>query len=502
MNDVVEIGDPSKFFIEYTDEAGRFKRIYATEEQTDIIETSLTTSDNIMINALAGAAKTTTLQFLCKYLPEEQTLSLAFNKRIAEEMKKKLPPHVMPMTLNAVGHRAWGSAIGRKLLVESGKSYAILSTYVKEQSKSEQGDYYDNFGEILKAVQQAKIKGYIPKSFEKSGLISRDEFFASLEDDISPDLVDILLTQSIRQAYAGNIDFDDQIYMSTMFNATFPKFPRLMVDEVQDLSGINHAMLEKLVYGRLFAVGDPWQSMYAFRGSITGSMDKLRDKFNMKVMNLSVSFRCPQNIVKRAQSRVPHMKWFGTKEGTVEHRIKWGLEQIPDGAAIVCRNNAPLFSLALKLLANGRGVKLIGKDIGPGLIKVLRKVSTNDLLPQKEVLVKLEDMEHDLIAKGKDPDSTHDRFECLRVFAERGNTLGEAINYAKDLFSREGPIQLLSGHKAKGLEWDTVYHLDPWRIPSKYARSPEDLEQERNIDYVITTRAKETLVLVNMENLQ
>jgi superfamily I DNA/RNA helicase len=136
------------------------------------------------------------------------------------------------------------------------------------------------------------------------------------------------------------------------------------------------------------------------------------------------------------------------------------------------------------------------------LVKVLREVSPVDALPQEAVLEKLEDMEHEAIRKGKDPDSTHDRFECLRVFAERGTNLGEAISYAKDLFSREGPIQLLSGHKAKGLEWDVVYHLDPWRIPSKYARSDEDLEQEKNIDYVITTRAKATLVFVTMEGLR
>jgi superfamily I DNA/RNA helicase len=230
------------------------KRIDATEEQIAIIEAALQGPENIMINALAGAAKTTTLQFLCKYMPEEPTLSLAFNKRIAEEMKKKLPPHVQPMTLNAIGHRVWGAAVGRKLIVESNKSYTILTNYIKTQVKSEQSDYYDNFGETLKAVQQAKIKGYIPASFGKAGLVDRDTFFRDLEEDVNPELIDQLLTESIRQAYTGTIDFDDQIYMSTLFGGTFPIYPRIMVDEVQDLSHINHAMLEKLVRGRLFAV--------------------------------------------------------------------------------------------------------------------------------------------------------------------------------------------------------------------------------------------------------
>jgi len=64
----------------------------------------------------------------------------------------------------------------------------------------------------------------------------------------------------------------------------------------------------------------------------------------------------------------------------------------------------------------------------------------------------------------------------------------------------KGPIQLLSGHKAKGLEWETVYHLDPQRIPSPWSRSDEDLEQEFNVRYVIETRAKDALYFVRLDN--
>jgi hypothetical protein len=48
-------------------------------------------------------------------------------------------------------------------------------------------------------------------------------------------LIDSVLTDSIRLAYEGQIDFDDQIYMPTLFGGTFPRFPLVMVDEAQDL---------------------------------------------------------------------------------------------------------------------------------------------------------------------------------------------------------------------------------------------------------------------------
>ena len=50
-----------------------------------------------------------------------------------------------------------------------------------------------------------------------------------------------------------------------------------------------------------------------------------------------------------------------------------------------------------------------------------------------------------------------------------------------------------------------MLHLDPWRIPSKWARLAADdnnsvpLEQEYNLQYVIETRAKNTLILANLE---
>ena len=59
--------------------------LVATEEQAEIIDFALANPKrHILINALAGAAKTSTLRFLAKYLPTEPTLSVAFNKRIAD----------------------------------------------------------------------------------------------------------------------------------------------------------------------------------------------------------------------------------------------------------------------------------------------------------------------------------------------------------------------------------------------------------------------------------
>ncbi len=103
----------------------------ATEEQAAIIDFALANPQvNLIINALAGAAKTSTLRFLCKYLPVVPTLSLAFNKRIAEEMAKVLPGHVRCATMNSVGHRVWGAAIGKRLTLDTRKNYTIVKDII------------------------------------------------------------------------------------------------------------------------------------------------------------------------------------------------------------------------------------------------------------------------------------------------------------------------------------------------------------------------------------
>ena len=93
--------------------------IYATSEQGGHHRCRPLYEDNICINALAGAAKSTTLELICKYVTGIPILSLAFNKRIADEAFKRLPSHVECRTLNSLGHRVWAAVMGKRLVVDT-----------------------------------------------------------------------------------------------------------------------------------------------------------------------------------------------------------------------------------------------------------------------------------------------------------------------------------------------------------------------------------------------
>lgn len=473
-----------------------------TDEQLAIIDFAKNRPENLLISALAGAAKTTTLELICKALPSTPILSLAFNKRIADEMAKRLPGNVKAQTLNSVGHGVWMKACGR-LTLNARKIQDTYKIVLERKPKALRRELQEYWQDVINAIRAARQSGYIPPNAFASvhHPVGRDEFFGALDEELPDfvcDLVDEILTTSIEQAYAGAIDFDDQIYMPTLFGGSFPKYPLVMIDEAQDLSFINHAMLKKLVSSRLIAVGDPNQSIYGFRGAVSSGMSSLRAQYSMVELKLSTSFRCPISHVKRAWQRVPYMRWpEWAKEGEIHEHEHWSLADIPDGAAVICRNNAPLFKLGFILLRSGRGIRLVGTDIGPQLVRALKKLGP-ETLPQSEVIQAIARWEAERLKKSRATGSVVDRADCLRVFAENGQTLGAIVAYAEHIFKQEGPIQLMSGHKAKGLEFDTVFHLDPWRIPSKWA---EDTEQELNVLYVIETRAKHSLHTISMEGL-
>ena len=155
-------------------------------------------------------------------------------------------------------------------------------------------------------------------------------------------------------------------------------------------------------------------------------------------------------------------------------------------ATIICRNNAPLLRLAFKLISDGKSVSVVGSELGPKLVGIMKKLG-DSTMPRVKAFSAIEEWrEGKLVAGSK---SANDLADCMRVFAEHGDTLGSAIFYAEHIFKQSGTIRLLTGHKSKGLEFDNVFWLDPSLC--------DDREQDRNLAYVITTRSQNSLTMLD-----
>lgn len=473
-----------------------------TLEQLAIIHEAKASDRNLLITALAGAAKTSTLVLIANEL-KVNSLAISFNSRIAKEMKERLPGWVESRTLNSLGHKVWGDNKGRRPFVDTAKTFRLVKDFIESVTNGDDKSFlYERMGDLMRAVGGLKTAGYVPSSFKTATpLLSDDEAFAWLEDepsDIEWALIQRVLTQSVNEALGNDgkitIDFDDQLLMPTVFPVSFPLMPLVYVDEAQDLSALNHAMLAKFAKRRLIAVGDENQAIYGFRGAHEDSMSLLQHKFDMKPLVLSVSFRCPVSVVEVARQRAPHMQYpEWAKPGKVTHLSDWGTADLPDDAVILCRNNAPLFGMAITLLKNKRYPQLVGSDIGKTLIKWMGTLGDDDL-SQADALVALEAWAEAKKAKSRNPDKVDDQAACMAIFIEQGRTLGDAKAYAKAILEQSGPIKLMTIHKAKGLEWDNVFLLDADLIGHE--------GQEPNLRYVAVTRAKDTLTYIFTEGFK
>lgn len=482
-----------------------------TPQQTAIFEAGTSLSGSILIDAVPGSGKTWTLVELAKKLPANvQGNAIAFNKKTALTLQKKLPPNITAATMNSAGHRAWAAKIGHRPVLNTDKAYNIVSSLNTIPSRSR--------GDVLRLLSIARNFGIVPRKLRTANSILPDEpeIWFELAELYEADLTDELLaytrlalTASIKSAFSGTIDYSDQLYMSVCFAAPFSKQRILLIDEAQDLSSIQHAMIRRmcLPHTTIIAAGDPNQAIYAFRGALSDSMPQLASAFSMTTYPLTFSFRCPRAIVREAQLEVPYIESSpSATEGTVETYNSptnpLPLTSIP--RAVLCRNTAPLLTLSLRLIASGIGATVLGREIGAGLSRMIDKI-TKKTLPTREFLTRLDNhIAIEITKRPKSESALIERREALHAISSSCSNSDQLKKLLKRLYSSKtsSPVTLSTIHKAKGLEWPEVLFLDRQLIPSAYATQEYQLIQERNLSYIAKTRSMNRLAYATSYDIQ
>lgn len=522
-----------------------------TPEQQAILSAVKSSKDSMMINAFAGTGKTSTLVMIANELPAQPAIALAFNVQIKKELERRFPSYWKIMTLNGLGHLAWMRALGRdkKIILDERKLGRLISAVFKDFQYQGNEDAWSNVRTLVSKAMQAGIvpasrphKGFRPDTQEQWAMLADENWLLDMgETEI--ELAREILTRSVAEGFDGTISFDDQIYLSVCFNGQFPRYGLLLGDEVQDWSVMNRVMAQRTCSGRLILVGDPRQSIYSFRGADSDSMTRLRALRQKWIdLPLSVTFRCPKVIVDRQQSHAPGFTAFHSnkigevvkfqkyppapnqpEEASDKPRLMepgpqtWSWPQVEKlttqgSIAILCRNNAPLLKIAFRLLRQNTAVTMLGRDIGKTLVALSRKVLPDDDMKADACVLEVNQWRDSQIAlataNGQEEKvaNLHDQAECLLAVIEgaRAETASAIRWYLKELFERaSGHVVISTIHRAKGLEYDCVLHLDPWRLPSKHAmQNPVQMQQERNLLYVAETRTKRLLIEANLEDFE
>lgn len=479
-----------------------------TDEQQAFLD-AVAEGRSIQLEALAGTGKTTTLVEGAKQMPKG--LVLSFNKAIQLEAKDRFPEGWSCLTTNGLGLKALANFLGAWPQLETGK----ITGLTKEHASG------PRFAAVRALVEAARTHGLVPKGAPGSPLaMLKDEEInwynlASHYDiplDRDGNVVELarkVLIASIHLAFKGIVDFQDQLYIPTLWGAQFPKFPSIIVDEAQDLNALQHRMLRLCsMKGKtqVVSAGDRRQGIYAFRGALADSMDQLKAAFSLEELPLTMTWRCSRAVVRHTNELVPELRYAPTATGGSVRRLEdeeWCIDHIHEEDFVLCRNNAPLVQLAYEFIADGRPVKL-SSLAGMGfktIINRLRPRSVPDLIVKVEEWAERECLDANAKKEWGRAEQTRDKADTLITIAQNSGAkhIDDLENHIKLLTQSKEGVALMTGHKAKGLEAPRVFHLNSFLVPAKWAKEAGEwqLQQEFNLDYVIRTRAMRDLIYIN-----
>lgn len=466
---------------------------------------------SLVVSAGAGSGKTTTLLEAAKRVKPSQSVAfVAFNVSIVDTIKAQVPAHVYASTLNSMGFRAWlrSRGYGTKVEIDRNKVREIID---------ETGEAFLHQTTLRRLVGLAKAYGIVPVTCQGATGLLEDTYenWVELIERHDLDVVNekeaakvVTLARAILHKCIVTadqvMDFDDQLYLPVIWDVPFTKYDVLFVDEAQDVSSIQCAMLRRSLKpgGRLVAVGDRTQAIYSFRGAGVTSMEDIRDAFSATDLPLSISYRCAKAVVRAAQQFMPALEHhWEAPEGLVEALGKFDKDMNesffqPDDI-ILCRNSAPIVELAWKLLRRGVPCKILGREIGEGLSRLIERQDTDNLKVLIDKLDTYRKREVARLVRKKQEEKAElvaDKVETINILITHlpeNATVKELLYRISEMFNdKSGVLTLSTIHKAKGKEYPRVFILNSFLMPSRYARQEWQLEQESNLHGVAITRAR------------
>jgi len=479
-----------------------------TPEQEKIFLFIKKRPENILIKAFAGTGKTTTVVEAVKLLPKDKNIMfLAFNKHIQEELKTKLPEYVRCYTTYGLGMSAIKRKYGDSIQFDEFKVDKIIQKKMKswdldeELDEEEIGLYLNN---VKKLVNLCRLTLTVKPEYVPY-VADRYDINLNKPKDIKRVLKVLDECTTDRKTF----DYTDMIYLPAVDNSIW-FFPQdyVFVDEVQDLNRCQIKIIEKVLKrnrttkkleGRLISVGDFFQGIYGFNAADEKSFQWFENFPNTKVLPLSVSFRCSQNVIKKAQEIVPDIKALpSAPEGLV--RDGNVLNEAESGDFVLCRTTMPLVKLFFEFLTQNKKAIIKGSDIGIHLIELIGKINSIEKLKSfwEEELSKFrKDLKSDGILNPSEHSGysvLEDKVMTLLFLARLADSIPDLKLKIKTIFTDEiQGICLSTVHKIKGLEANRVFIIRPDLLPLPNVRSWQAI-QEKNLEYVAITRSRLELI--------
>ena len=462
-----------------------------TEEQQAVIDSDLKSGEALKVIAFAGTGKTATLAEYAQAHAMDQCLYLAFNKSVQTDAERKFPANTLCRTVHSMAFQAIGKQytnIGNLpfFLITKALSVDVYRATLVSRTLE---NWHNSASEAIEVA-------HVPP-----------DTLARFEHGFEPKIVDaaeyiwqqmLKNTEKFPMTHSGYL----KLYQLSkpVFNAD-----TILLDEAQDSNPVtvDIVMRQRECGTRIILVGDPFQSIYQWRGSVD-AMDMITDA---RTLFLTKSFRFGPAVAGVANKLLS--VFFKNEKPVLGHDIA---DSIVDRHAegmprtLICRTNSELFRSAALAASSRQRLAVVG-DLKFAIF--LEKLMDVYYLHKgergriKEKQIAFFRSYADLVKFSQDRLDVElaSRVNIVNDYKERIPETLDNIRKAQSALA-DANILLVTGHSAKGLEWPNVTladdfpelfdeHRRPWA-----AFGPATIEKgEINLLYVAATRAQSALQL-------
>jgi DNA helicase II / ATP-dependent DNA helicase PcrA len=497
----------------------------------------------VCILAGAGSGKTTTItrrianQVAVGAFGADQILAVTFTDKAAREMRSRLEE----LGAGGVRARTFHSAAYAQLRwfrgEVPGRILASKALMLRQIGNTLPRPYrFRPAADLATEVEWAKNRRLTPETYRRS--------LGTHEPPIPDDLMARVFREYERRKEAADaLDFEDLLALAIELLEEDPetleqvrdRYRAFTVDEYQDVNLLQQTLLELWLGGRddLCAVGDDYQSIYAFTGATPEHLLALPERFaNTTVVRLEANYRSTSQVLGLANRLVPRLG--GAEKQLCETHGSGPepeLRAFDDGEAeagfIVGRvrdlhaAGTPLEEMAVLIRLNARsvdfeeafgeaeipfqGAALLTRDAARQLLKGLAGSTARSVAYEVTRLAR----DHGFVETP--PPGLGEReltrqsdlarlIKLAEEFDDGSRDVGAWVEWLRARFDHgaQGGVHLLTLHRAKGLEWDAVFlpRIEERELPCKQALGDVDaIAEERRLLYVGITRARRHLAL-------
>jgi len=464
-----------------------------TVEQEKIMK-AYARGEDLSVKAGAGAAKTTTLEFMAR-MKKKKCLLMVFGKDAQRDAESRFPPHVMVRTTHSLAFAGFGAKFSHKLNREKKKapkdrpinmaytSMEIAMFFGMKNEKKEEET-------IQRAMKGMLVKKTVDKYEQSADPIITKHHVPELafEKGVEKEVLEVA-----NKLWEARLDVKSKAMIThdtymKLYQLSKPilKYDVIFLDEAQDTSHCTLDIFNRQKHAQRIMVGDEHQSIYGWRGSINAM------KFSEgKKEKLTQSFRFGPRTAIIANAILDKEVVVGFDQ--LDTRV--GPCGVIDGNKTytkLYRGNSALLADAATLIKAGKRVNL---EIDT--IDFCNCLTSADNL-KNGVMKKVK---HDLIVPYSSwrelMDETDDNPELKRIAKlVQMKQVGWMNMMLRNHKNTKWPqVIMTTAHKSKGREWPQVVLAQDY--PSCFDKKTGDWiglsEEEQNTLYVACTRGKYAL---------